>query len=94
MTRQRYRLETSYPMALALTGALLTLHGCSAGSPEGKAQLAVNGDGSTTPISELPFIDAASNAQLLGELLARPTRLAASTPSGKFQPAPMKSTVM
>ncbi|HEX7838058.1 MAG TPA: hypothetical protein VF469_11375 [Kofleriaceae bacterium] len=37
------------------------------------------GDGSSVPISALPFIDATANAQLLGELLARPTALNETT---------------
>ena len=47
--------------------------------PIRQVQLAVTGDGSSTPIAELPFIDATSNAQLLGELLARPTGLGETT---------------
>src|SRR3954465_11328905 len=36
-------------------------------------------DGVSNAISALPFVDAASNAQLLGELLARPTALGETT---------------
>src|SRR4051812_46984191 len=78
MTRQRYHLYAAGLTAVALTGALLTFHGCSTPPPEGQVQLAVNGEGST-PISDLPFIDATTNAQLLGELMAKPTALGETT---------------
>src|SRR6185369_5111591 len=79
MTRQRYHLYAAGLTAVALTGALLTFHGCSAQIPDGQVQLAVGGDGSSSPISDLPFIDATTNAQLLGELLAKPTALGETT---------------
>ena len=76
MTRQRRHLGTASLSALALGGSLLALHGCSTKTTDAeRVQGAVTGDGSTTPISQLPFVDATTNAQLLGELLARPTAL-------------------
>jgi hypothetical protein len=81
MTRQRFRLDDPRLGALALTGTMLVFlfQGCSnKAAPDGQVQLAVS-DGTTTPISQLPFIDAASNAQLLGELLAKPTALGETT---------------
>jgi hypothetical protein len=48
--------------------------GCGSGSGSGSGS-----DGVSTPISALPFVDAASNAQLLGELLDKPTALGETT---------------
>ena len=82
MQRQRFHLETGLLGALVLTGATLALHGCSGDAPEAtdeETQAATTGEGGSTPLSELPFIDAASNAQLLGELLDKPTALGETT---------------
>ena len=62
MTRKRFHLDVAWLSALALTGSMLALHGCSTKTTDEPVQLAVTGDGSSTPISQLPFIDAASNA--------------------------------
>jgi hypothetical protein len=78
MTRQRYHLHAAGLIAVALTVSLPTLYGCSRQAPEGQVQQAVE-NGSSTPISQLPFIDASTNAQLLGELLGKPTALGETT---------------
>src|SRR6185295_3880710 len=82
MQRQRFHLETGVLSALVLTGATLALHGCS-GEPsettDEEVQAATGENGSSTPISQLPFIDAATNADLLGELLDKPTELGETT---------------
>ena len=80
MQRQRFHLETGVLSALILTGATLALHGCSGEPAETtgeEVQAAENG--TSTPMSQLPFIDAASNATLLGELLDKPTALGETT---------------
>src|SRR3954469_25294398 len=59
--------------------SMLALLGCAAEKASESVQSAVTGDGTTTPIAQLPFIDAATNAQLLGDLLARPTALDETT---------------
>jgi len=79
MIRPRYELAGAGLIALAVAGSLITLHGCSTERSNRQVQAAVTGDGSTTPISQLPFIDATTSAQLLGELLARPTALGETT---------------
>jgi hypothetical protein len=79
MKRQRFHLETAPLRALALAGAALAWHGCSSETTDEEVQTATAEDGSSTPISQLPFIDAASNADLLGELLAKPTQLGETT---------------
>src|SRR5262245_28341914 len=91
MTRQRYHLYAAGLTAVALTGALLTFHGCSAQTPDAEVQLAVSGDGTSTPISSLPFVDATTNAQLLGELLAKPTTLGETTALQVRLPPPHNS---
>src|SRR5262245_16570791 len=79
MIRQRHYLNGAGLIAVALAGSLLAPPGCSDENSDRRVQLAVTGDGSTTPISELPFVDATTNPQLLGELLARPTGLGETT---------------
>ena len=79
--RQHNQLEASWLRTLALAGAMLALDGCSEDPPSGseaQAQAQVQ-SGETTPISQLPFVDAASNPTLLGELLAKPTALNETT---------------
>src|SRR5580765_389591 len=56
--------------------------GCGGGSgPDTPVPVPVPapGDGSSRPISELPFVNAGSNADLLGELLDKPTALGETT---------------
>ncbi len=84
--RRRFLLASACLSAAALSGAVLALHGCSGeGTDESGSAVTVGSgsatvpDGTSTPISALPFVDAASNAQLLGELLAKPTALGETT---------------
>ena len=79
MMRPRSQLQTAGLCAVTLTGATLALHGCADPGTEAQVQLADTGDGTSTPISQLPFVDAASNTRLLGELLGRPTALRETT---------------
>ena len=67
-----------------LSAAAMFAYGCSASSPgeeqvESTATTAAGENGSSTPISDLPFIDSSANTKLLGELLARPTALGETT---------------
>ena len=92
--KQRFLLASACLGAAALSGAVLALHGCSGETTGEQGQPAVicqnpdgtpcagsgaGSDGISTPISALPFVDAAGNAQLLGELLAKPTALGETT---------------
>jgi hypothetical protein len=91
MKKQRFVLASACLGAAALSGALLALHGCSGETTGEQDQHAIGSgtdtpvpvpaptDGASRPISELPFITAASNAQLLGELLDKPTALGETT---------------
>jgi len=90
--RQRYHLYAAGLLAVALTGSMLTVHGCSTRTSEGQVQQALD-NGSSTPISQLPFIDASTNPQLLGELLARPTRLGETTALQVPLPPPHNSAL-
>lgn len=90
MSRPRFRLHPAAPGALVLAAALAA-PGCSSGSggtagsgdpaepPGEQAQAITSTDGSSTPTSDLPLIDATTNATLLGELLAKPTTLGETT---------------
>jgi hypothetical protein len=93
MMKQRFLLASACVGAATLSGALLALHGCS-GSGDGTGEqdqhaigsgtdtpvpVPVPSDGSSRPVSELPFVNAASNPQLLGELLDKPTALGETT---------------
>ena len=62
-----------------LAGTVLAVNGCSGEPPDETETEAAASDGTTTPISQLPFIDATTNPQLLGELLAKPTELGETT---------------
>jgi len=85
MVRQQFDLGAACLRALALTGTILAIHGCSPPSASDETQPAsvvpapVPGDGTITAISQLPFIDATTNAQLLAELLDKPTTLGETT---------------
>lgn len=80
MIRYQIHPGASCLRALAVTGALLAVHGCSDPPPSaGVAGQAATEDGSSTPIADLPFVDATANAELLAELLDRPTALAETT---------------
>ena len=62
------------------TAAMLALHGCSADAPdEAQVQAAATEDGSSTPISQLPFVESNTATKLLGEALPRPTALGETT---------------
>lgn len=97
--RQRFFLASACLSAAALAGAALALHGCSGNEGTGEQALpAVTGaaattDGTSTPMSALPFVDAASNAQLLGELLAKPTALGETTALQVRLPPPTNQSV-
>jgi hypothetical protein len=68
--------------ALSLAGAMLAVTACSSDPPdtEGQAQAAASaGDGTSVPISQLPFVENATIKGVLGELLARPTALGETT---------------
>jgi hypothetical protein len=81
-SQQKIHLGASGLAALSAAGLALVLHGCTSDppDPEGQAPAAVTAeDGSSTPISQLPFIDSAANPQLLGQLLAKPTPLGETT---------------
>jgi hypothetical protein len=77
--RQHNQLEASWLRAVALAGAMFALDGCSEDPPSSSEAQAQIQSGETTPISQLPFVDAASNPTLLGELLAKPTALGETT---------------
>jgi hypothetical protein len=77
--RQHNQLEASWLRAVALAGAMFALDGCSEDPPSSSEAQAQVQSGETTPISQLPFVDAASNPTLLGELLAKPTALGETT---------------
>src|SRR5690349_15287066 len=92
MIKQRFLLASAFLGAAALSAAVLALHGCSGdttgeqGQPavtcvptDGAACTGSGSDGVSTPISALPFVNAASNPQLLGELLDKPTALGETT---------------
>lgn len=89
MIRQRFHLGPACLGALALTGAALALHGCSGDSTDEQAQPATTTtDGSSTSIEQLPFIDATSDPELLGELLDKPTALGETTALQVRMPPP------
>jgi hypothetical protein len=77
MTRNHIDLGAAILRALALAG--VALGGCFEDSAtpdtDEASQAAGAVDGSSTPISQLPFVDGAGAPQLLGELLAKPTAL-------------------
>ncbi|HMG19831.1 MAG TPA: hypothetical protein VK607_00890, partial [Kofleriaceae bacterium] len=65
---------------MSLFGSALAISGCSSDPPdEGEQQAAATDDGTTTPISRLPFVESATSTKLLGELLPRPTALGETT---------------
>jgi hypothetical protein len=84
--QQKIRLGASCLAAACVAGAALTVNGCSAELPEQTApSQAATGSGSgvntgsSTPISQLPFIDSASSARVLAELLGKVTALGETT---------------
>ena len=88
MSRPRFRLHPVASSAVALAAAL-AVPACSSepaeppgetAAPTGEqAQAATTDDGGSTPTADLPLIDAATSATLLGELLAKPTALGETT---------------
>jgi hypothetical protein len=73
-----------------LAGAALAFAGCSDGASTNETESqAETTDPSSTPISELPFVDASVNQQLLGELLAKPTALGETTALHVRLPPPL-----
>ncbi|HEY0993016.1 MAG TPA: hypothetical protein VGD80_38450 [Kofleriaceae bacterium] len=82
--KRHQKFQPGARLATLTAAAIFALHGCSANSPgeeqvESAATTAAGENGSSTPISDLPFIDASANTKLLGELLARPTALGETT---------------
>jgi hypothetical protein len=79
--QQKIHLGASCLAAFSIAGAVLAITGCTADPPgapdaEDQAQAAVTtGDGTSTPIAQLPFLESATNTRVLGELLAKPTAL-------------------
>jgi hypothetical protein len=72
-------------------GAMLAIHGCSAEDPdEDQVQSAATENGSTTPIGQLPFIEGNAAAQVLGELMPRPTALGETTALHVRLPPPQR----
>ncbi len=86
---QNIHLATTGLVAASLAGAVLAITGCADQPPdhEDEVQSAAT-DGSTTPISRLPFIDASANTQLLGELLDKQTPLGETTALQVLLPPP------
>jgi len=78
---QNIKLAAAGLLTASAMGAVLAITGCADGPPdEGQTEAAATeGDGTTTPISKLPFIEATTNAQLLGELLDKRTELGETT---------------
>jgi hypothetical protein len=66
--------------------------GCGSGSDIGSGS-ATPVDGVSTPISALPVVDAAAGAQLLGELLDKPTALGETTALQVRLPPPTNQSV-
>jgi len=91
--QRKIHLGASYLAALSAAGAALVINGCTADPPGtgAQAQAATTGDGTSTPISQLPFIDSATSTQLLGELLPKPTALGETTALHVRLPAPQNS---
>jgi len=82
MTRpQKIRVGVSYITACSLVGAMFAATACSDDPPGavGQAQSATSGDGTSVPISQLPFIENTTIKGVLGELLAKPTALGETT---------------
>ena len=85
MPRPRFRLHLA--ASSAALAAALALPACSSDPPGETAgdgtgaqtQAATSDNGSSTPIADLPLIDASTNATLLGELLAKQTQLGETT---------------
>ena len=81
MTRPQ-KIRMSYITAWSLAGALLAATACSDDPPDalGQAQSAASaGDGTSVPISQLPFIENATIKGVLGERLAKATPLGETT---------------
>ena len=79
---QKIHLGASGLAALTLAGAVLAINGCSADSPDDdhtEAAATAAADSGSSPISQLPFIEAEATTQLLGELLAKPTAVGETT---------------
>jgi hypothetical protein len=82
MKRKLIQLGASCLGALSLVGAVLALDACSDDplDTEAPAQTAtVPTNGTSTPISQLPFLDSTTTTQVLGELLAKTTALGETT---------------
>jgi len=96
MKRQRKILGAT-GLAVSLVGAALAINGCTGDPPdnegetEGAARTAAAEDGSSTPFSELPFLDAKDNVKLVGETLAKPTALGETSAIHVKLPAPVNS---
>jgi hypothetical protein len=89
MKRSQIDLEGSCVAVLSLVGAALALGACSGNPPppateappQAETKAAPDGeeDGTSDPIEKLPFLDGSNTAQVLAELLAKPTALGETT---------------
>src|SRR6185503_2746228 len=87
MISQYTRVYAARLQGLVLAGTMVASYGCSSDpDTDSEEQLAVTpaptpepipvpGPGTSSPISDLPFVDAANNTELAGEALAQPTAL-------------------
>src|SRR5262245_62527801 len=92
MKRQRKILGASR-LAWSILGAAVAITGCTGDPPDPEGQVqapatAAAQDGSS-PISELPFVDAKDNVQVVAELLAKPTALGETTALHVSLPPPL-----
>jgi hypothetical protein len=76
-----------------MVGAVLAINGCTGDPPdtfgEQQAPAKAAAEDGSTPISELPFVDAKDNTQLVAELLAKPTALGETTALHVKLPPPL-----
>jgi hypothetical protein len=87
MMREQTRFAAVWGRALALAGAALAFYGCTGDPPTSEIEDHVMPAPTPTPaaaeastsISQLPFVTAAANQQLLGELMTRTTALGETT---------------
>jgi hypothetical protein len=78
--------------AVSITGALLAIHGCStesADDDQSQGAIKAAADDGTSPISSLPFVEASTNVQLVGEQLAKPTAAGETTALHVKLPPPL-----
>jgi len=103
MKRLQIDLQASCLAALSVVGAALALGACSGNPPppntepqaqaETKAAPEGDEDGTSEPLDKLPFIDGPNTAQVLAELLAKPTALGETTALHMRLPPPQDETL-